>query len=128
MKIIWTNGCFDILHRGHFELFKFARALGDKLVVGIDSDRKVKFDKGHNRPYNCLDDRKFALECIQYIDEVVVFDTSDELLAEIENAKSNIVVVGSDWVGKNIIAPHGMTVVFFERMPGYSTTNILENQ
>ena len=54
---IWTNGCFDILHRGHIELFKYAKSLGDELTIGIDSDRKVVRDKGHHRPINKLEDR-----------------------------------------------------------------------
>ena len=67
MKKVWTNGCFDILHRGHIELFKYAKSLGDKLVVGIDSDDKVKKDKGEERPINCVKDRKYILESIKYI-------------------------------------------------------------
>ena len=60
MVIVWTNGCFDILHRGHFEMFKYAKSLGDELIVGIDSDDKVRKDKGPNRPFNNVEDRKFA--------------------------------------------------------------------
>jgi cytidyltransferase-like protein len=62
MKLVWVNGCFDVLHRGHFEMLKYA-SLGDYLMVGIDSDQKVKKDKGADRPFNNADDRKFALQC-----------------------------------------------------------------
>ena len=54
---VWTNGCFDVLHRGHIELFKYAKSLGEELIVGIDTDEKVKKDKGKDRPINCLNDR-----------------------------------------------------------------------
>ena len=54
---VWTNGCFDVLHRGHIELFKYAKSLGKELIVGVDTDEKVKKDKGKNRPINCLNDR-----------------------------------------------------------------------
>ena len=73
-KIIWTNGCFDVLHRGHIELFKYAKSLGDRLYVGIDTDEKVKRDKGKDRPVNKLNDRKFLLESIKYIDKVFIFN------------------------------------------------------
>ena len=59
---IWVNGCFDVLHRGHFELFNFAKSLGDKLIVGLDSDEKISNDKGKDRPYNKLEDRIYALD------------------------------------------------------------------
>ena len=68
---VWTNGCFDVLHRGHIELFRYARTLGDELIVGIDTDEKVRNDKGKNRPINNLHDRMFMLQSIQYIDKVV---------------------------------------------------------
>ena len=68
MKIIWTNGCFDIMHPGHIELFKAAKALGDRLIVGIDTDEKVATDKGKDRPINNLFYRVAMLEAIKYID------------------------------------------------------------
>ena len=74
-KIIWTNGCFDVLHRGHIELFKYAKSLGDYLVVGIDDDERVRASKGPLRPINNLEDRVEMLESIKYIDEVVPFST-----------------------------------------------------
>ena len=79
MKKIFVNGCFDILHRGHIELFQFAASLGDKLIVGIDSDERVKKSKGISRPFNNQDDRAFFLESIKYIDEIYIFDSSEDL-------------------------------------------------
>ena len=72
--IIWTNGCFDILHRGHIELFKYAKSLGDKLIVGVDSDKKVRKDKGKGRPINNLEDRVEILRSIKYIDNIIVIN------------------------------------------------------
>jgi len=128
MKIVWTNGCFDVLHRGHAELFKFARSLGDKLIVGIDSDKKVKNDKGPKRPVNTQEDRKFLLECLQYIDEVRIFDSPMELKDCIKEINPDIMVVGTDWEEKKIVgAEYVKKILFFDRMKNYSTTNILEN-
>ena len=115
--IIWTNGCFDTLHRGHLEMFKYAKSLGDKLVVGIDSDDKVKNDKGLNRPFNNVEDRKFVLECIKYIDEVVIFNSRQDLEDEIKHYTPDIMVIGSDWT----------ELKFFDRIGEYSTTNIVES-
>ena len=129
MKIIWTNGCFDVLHRGHIELFKYAKSLGDKLIVGIDSDEKVKKDKGDTRPVNCLNDRKEVLEAIRYIDEVLTFDNQEGLESLIKSSRPDTMVIGSDWRGKKVVGEkYAREVVFFDRMEGYSTTNILKKQ
>lgn len=103
MKLIWVNGCFDILHRGHIELFKYARSLGDRLIVGIDSDYRIKENKGEERPYNTQEDRKFLLESIKYIDKVVIFQTSSELRGMVSYFKPEIMVVGSDYREKPVI-------------------------
>lgn len=125
---IWTNGCFDVLHRGHFEMLKYAKSLGDYLIVGIDTDEKVKGDKGDHRPYNSQEDRKFALESIRYVDEVIVFNSSNQLKNLIKVLKPDIMVIGSDWKGKTVVGQEFSTVKFFDRIGDYSTTNILENK
>ena len=94
--IIWTNGCFDILHRGHIELFKYAKSLGDKLIVGVDSDKKVRKDKGKGRPINNLEDRVEILRSIKYIDNIISFDSAENLRETIKGYKPDIMVVGSD--------------------------------
>tara|TARA_R110001592_G_scaffold71364_5_gene218232 strand:+ start:4000 stop:4395 length:396 start_codon:yes stop_codon:yes gene_type:complete len=126
-KIIWTNGCFDILHVGHIELFKYAKSLGSKLYVGIDSDKKVKKDKGKDRPFNKLSDRIKVLESIKYIDKVISFDSTEDLEALVKKYKPHVLIVGSDWRGKTVVGEeYAQHVRFFDRIDGYSTTNILE--
>tara|TARA_Y100000310_G_scaffold341616_1_gene441345 strand:- start:2736 stop:3143 length:408 start_codon:yes stop_codon:yes gene_type:complete len=128
LKIVFTNGCFDILHRGHIELFKYARSLGDKLIVGVDSDDKVQNDKGRTRPFNCLIDRMEILRSIKYIDEVKSFNVRQELEDLIKVVTPDILIVGSDWRNKEVIgSAFAGEVKFFERIEGYSTTNILES-
>ena len=123
---VWTNGCFDILHRGHVELFEYAKSLGDELIVGIDSDEKVKKDKGDDRPINSLDDRAIVLQSIKYIDRVIEFDSTDELKNLIKDIKPDIMVIGSDWKGKDVIGQeYAGKVDFFDRIEGYSTTDII---
>ena len=122
---VWTNGCFDILHRGHIELFKYAKSLGDELVVGIDSDEKVKKDKGKNRPVVNLQDRMFMLQSIKYIDKVIPFDTTKELRDTIKWYRPNIIVMGSDWKNKEVIGDmFADKLVFFDRIGEYSTTQL----
>ena len=129
MKIVWTNGCFDVLHRGHIELFKYAKSLGDYLVVGIDNDEKIKAAKGPARPFNCEEDRKFMLQSIKYIDDVVVFDSEAELINLTKDLKPDIMVIGSDWKGKKVIGQEFCGELrFFDRIGIYSTTNILEGK
>lgn len=127
-KVIWVNGCFDILHRGHYELFNYAKSLGDVLVVGIDSDDKVKKDKGIDRPFNDISDRVYALESLRAVDMVEVFDSKEHLEYILAGLKPDIIVVGSDWKNKEIVGGHSAKkIVYFNRIGNYSTTNILNN-
>ena len=124
---IWVNGCFDILHRGYFELFNYAKSLGNVLVVGVDSDEKITQDKGPDRPYNKLEDRVYALESLKAIDKVMVFDNKEHLEWLVEITKPDILVVGSDWKGKEIVGgQYAKEIVYFDRIGDYSTTDILK--
>ena len=123
MKIVWTNGCFDVLHRGHIELFKYAKSLGDFLIVGIDSDQKVRADKGLERPINNQDDRIFMLSAINFVDSTVVFHSKEELRSVLSRVSPDIMVIGSDWKGKEVVGQeYAGSVEFFDRLAGYSST------
>tara|TARA_R100001129_G_scaffold16887_1_gene11025 strand:- start:10726 stop:11130 length:405 start_codon:yes stop_codon:yes gene_type:complete len=126
MKKIFTNGCFDILHVGHLQLFEYAKSFG-YLYVGVDSDDKVKKDKGEDRPYNKLSDRIKMLQSLRFVDEVRSFDSSQGLRDLIKEINPDIMIIGSDWRGKPVIGQeHAKELKFFERIKGYSTTGILE--
>src|SRR5713101_1298063 len=125
---IWTNGCFDILHRGHIELFKYAKSLGDELAVGVDSDRKVMGDKGTGRPINNLENRMETLKAIRYIDRVVWFDSQNMLRDLLKKYGPDIIVIDSDWKDKRVIGEeYTKEVRFFDRIEEYSTTKIINN-
>lgn len=125
-KIVWTNGCFDILHRGHIELFRYAKSLGNWLVVGVDTDERVRSSKGDSRPFNTIEDRVAMLQSIKYIDEVRVFDSNEELDTQVLLSGAKVMVVGSDYKDKEVIGSrHAQEVIFFDRISGYSTTKIL---
>jgi len=124
-QIIFTNGCFDILHKGHFELLKTARSLGSKLVVGLNSDASVKRLKGDNRPVNNEQIRKEQLESLPWVDEVVVFDTDTpyELIKELQPA---IIVKGGDYTVEQVVGHDLAKVYLVPTVDGYSTTSIIE--
>ena len=126
-KIVWTNGCFDVLHVGHIELFKYAKQQGTKLYVGVDSDEKVKADKGQDRPFNTLIDRINLLLAIKYIDKIIPFNSTEHLEEKIKNLSPDVMVIGGDWKGKTVVGrQYTKELKFFNRIEGYSTTNILE--
>lgn len=128
-KTVWVNGCFDVLHRGHIELLEYAKSLGDKLVVGIDYDARVRAAKGPSRPFNTFDDRKYILESLKPVDAVVGFGTDVELEDCIRKEKPSFLIVGSDWKNKTVIGEQyaGQTL-YFDRIGDYSTTKILESK
>ncbi|MCB9908633.1 MAG: D-glycero-beta-D-manno-heptose-7-phosphate kinase [Planctomycetes bacterium] len=129
-RVVFTNGCFDVLHAGHVNYLRFARERGDRLLVGVNSDASVRRLKGPTRPVNCLDDRLTVLAAMEMVDAVVSFDgdTPKEL---IEQVSPDVLVKGEDWqdkgvVGREWVESHGGQVVLAPLLAGRSTTNILE--
>lgn len=123
--VVFTNGCFDILHIGHLKLLKHARSLGNKLVVAINSDASVKRLKGDTRPINSQEIRKETLEQLGIVDEVLIFD-EDTPYETIEKTKPNIIVKGGDYTVETVVGNDLAEVVIFPTVKGYSTTDILK--
>jgi len=124
-KIIFTNGCFDILHRGHATYLQKAKELGDILILGLNSDESIGRLKGENRPINNLEDRAFLIGALESIDFVVPFtqDTPYELIKLIE---PNILVKGSDYEGKEVVGSDiADEVILIDLVAGKSTTNLI---
>jgi D-beta-D-heptose 7-phosphate kinase/D-beta-D-heptose 1-phosphate adenosyltransferase len=121
---VFTNGCFDILHRGHIELLEQSKQMGDYLIVGLNSDASVKRLKGASRPINNQEDRKKALESLKFVDEVIVFneDTPYELIKTI---KPDIITKGGDYVAEKVVGNDLAIVKIIPLVDGYSTTKII---
>jgi rfaE bifunctional protein nucleotidyltransferase chain/domain len=127
-KKIFVNGTFDILHVGHLSLLNYAKSLGEKLYVAIDSDRRVSEKKGPTRPINCEKDRKLFLENLKSIYKVYIFDSDTQLECLINMIKPDIMIVGSDWKNKPVIgSQYAKELKFFDRIDGYSTTKTIEH-
>jgi rfaE bifunctional protein nucleotidyltransferase chain/domain len=125
-KIIFTNGCFDIMHRGHLELLKYCSSLG-KVIVGLNSDESVKKLKGDNRPFFSQEDRKFMLQSLVYVDEVIIFNQETPLQL-IENLRPDFIVKGGDYSPEQIAGNKISQVIIFDYIDGYSTTKVLNNE
>ncbi len=128
-SLVFTNGCFDILHQGHVSYLTFARQQGDRLVVGLNSDASVRRAKGPKRPVNEQNARALVLAALEMVDYVVVFD-EDEPADIIAKILPDVLVKGKDWAhyvsGREVVEAHGGRVVLAEMVPGVSTTVILE--
>jgi len=129
LSVVFTNGCFDILHPGHLEILEKASNMGDLLVVGVNSDDSVKRLKGPGRPVQPLENRASVLSCIRFVDCVVPFE-EDTPLELIRLLLPDILVKGGDYtpetvVGADEVASNGGTVCIVPLIEGFSTTGIL---
>ena len=124
--VVFTNGCFDILHRGHIELLKYCKSVGTYVIVGLNSDKSVRMLKGEKRPINSQEDRKFHLEAIKYVDEVRIFDddTPYQLIQEI---RPSVIVKGGDYNKTDVVGNDICEVRIFNYVRGYSTTSAIES-
>jgi len=127
--LVFTNGCFDILHAGHIDYIGFSRRQGDALIVGLNSDASVKRSKGDSRPINNQDDRAYVLAALEAVDYVVIFD-EDEPAPLIADIIPDILVKGEDWAhyvsGRETVEANGGKVVLAKLVEGRSTTNVID--
>jgi D-beta-D-heptose 7-phosphate kinase/D-beta-D-heptose 1-phosphate adenosyltransferase len=128
-KTVWLNGCFDLITPAHIELFSVARSLAGtegRVIVGLDSDKKVKDSKGPTRPINCFSDRKTILESIRYIDLVLEFDDREGLENLVQMIKPDIMLLGGDWRCGDVVGrDYCKDVRFLDRRKGYSSTEVI---
>ena len=130
-QVVFTNGCFDIIHAGHVRYLKHAKSLGDILIIGINTDISVSALKGKNRPINCLEHRIEVLESISYVDYIISYDseTPENLLKII---KPDLLVKGGDYkdlnmvVGKDFVESYGGKVHLLSYIDGISTSIIID--
>jgi D-beta-D-heptose 7-phosphate kinase/D-beta-D-heptose 1-phosphate adenosyltransferase len=123
MKKVFTNGCFDVLHRGHFELLKYCKSLGH-VIVGLNSDSSIQKLKGDARPIFSQEDRIFMLKSCKFVDEVYIFD-EDTPYNLIKDKKPDIIVKGGDYTTDTVVGNDLCEVKIFKYIDGYSTTNTL---
>ncbi|MFL2573614.1 MAG: D-glycero-beta-D-manno-heptose 1-phosphate adenylyltransferase [Flavobacteriales bacterium] len=128
-KIVFTNGCFDLIHLGHIEILARSSDFGDKLIIGVNSDLSIKKLKGENRPIIEESSRIKQLSALEFVDAVVLFD-EDTPLKLIETIKPDVITKGGDYTAKNIVGNEVVSqkngeVIIIPLTQGYSTTSIL---
>jgi rfaE bifunctional protein nucleotidyltransferase chain/domain len=123
---VFTNGCFDVIHRGHIELLSYCANFGD-VIVGLNSDESTRRLKGNNRPINNEKDRKVMLEAIRYVKKVIIFeeDTPYELIKVI---KPDLIIKGGDYLPSDVVGRDLCEVRIFDTLEGYSSTRLINSQ
>ena len=125
---VFVNGTFDLLHPGHIALLNYAKSLGNYVIVGIDTDDRVREKKGPTRPIYNQDDRGLMLVALKAVDEVRYFDSDESLEALVKEVKPDVMVVGSDLKDKSVIGSYwAADLKFFDRIEKYATTKTVES-
>ena len=129
-RIVFTNGCFDILHAGHVRYLTAARSKGDALILGLNSDVSVKSIKPENRPIVSQDQRAEVLAGLACVDYITIFDEPDPLVL-IQTIKPDVLIKGADWeeaeiIGSDVVRSYGGKVIRIEVVPGISTSRIIQ--
>ena len=129
-QVVFTNGCFDLLHRGHLHILRGAKSYGDVLIVAINTDRSVKAIKGRHRPVLSETDRAELIAAMEMVDYVILFDEIEPTKL-IELLEPDVLVKGGDWsmdkiVGSDIVKKYGGKVAAIPYLPGFSTSEIIE--
>ena len=124
---VFVNGTFDLLHPGHISLLNYAKSLGDYVVVGIDTDDRVREKKGPTRPIYNAEERGIMLVSLSSVDEVNYFDSDESLEALVKSVKPDIMVVGSDWKDKSVIGSYwAAELKFYDRIEQYATSKTIQ--
>lgn len=124
MITVFTNGCFDILHRGHIEYLRQSKGLGDRLIVGLNSDASVRRLKGESRPINNQEDRATLLKALRFVDEVVIFN-ADTPIDLITMLRPDIITKGGDYKPEDVVGNALAKVVILPYLENYSTTRLV---
>ena len=123
---IWLNGCFDVLHMGHIKLFRRARQMGMRVIVGVDTDERIREAKGEGRPVNDLHNRIDFLRSIKYVDMIHSFGTDEELSKLIEDYLPRYMLIGDDYKDKEIVGSKWVKeIIYVPRYQGLSSSNII---
>lgn len=123
MITVFTNGCFDILHRGHIEYLRQSKSLGDRLIVGLNSDASIRRLKGESRPINNQEDRAALLKALRFVDEVIVFN-ADTPMDLITMLRPDIITKGGDYKPEDVVGNNVAKVVILPYLENYSTTRL----
>tara|TARA_B100001094_G_scaffold211602_1_gene205550 strand:+ start:650 stop:1078 length:429 start_codon:yes stop_codon:yes gene_type:complete len=124
---VFVNGTFDLLHPGHISLLNYAKSLGNYVIVGIDTDDRVREKKGPTRPIYNQEDRGLMLIALEAVDEVTYFDSDESLEALVKSIKPDIMVVGSDWKDKSVIGSYWSSELkFYDRIEKYATSKTVQ--
>ena len=124
---VFVNGSFDILHVGHLELLRYAKSLGDHLLVAVDSDRRITEKKGPLRPFNDEINRSSLMSELKPVDQVAIFDSDLDLINIIKESQPDIMIVGSDWKGKPIVGSQfAKEIIYYDRTNNESTSRTIK--